>query len=159
MSNFGRTENYRHVVKVLQPITQVIPLEDIVATMHQLHPLPSNHVPPFIFDFQPNHTFVLDRTLFAQTLTIAPHLSLGGLSWMVYEHHSNCFILKDASLRFSKLFQIVVVVTHGDILRLVALMLGANKLLAMAKKTEGLHPIVVGEASFQLISCSIVLQL
>jgi hypothetical protein len=33
-------------------------------------------------------------------------------------------------------------------LRLVALMLGANKLLAMAKDTGGLCPIVIGEVFF-----------
>jgi hypothetical protein len=40
---------------------------------------------------------------------------------MVYEHFSRCFILEDLSPRF------------GDILKLVALMLGVNRLLAMAK--------------------------
>jgi len=77
---------------------------------------------------------------------------------VVYEHHSN-FILEDASLKFSKLFQIIDIVTCGDILRSVALMLGVNKLLAMAKNTEVLCPIIVDEVFFQLISHSIVLQL
>jgi hypothetical protein len=30
--------------------------------------------------------FVLDKILFTQTLTSTPHLSLGGLSKVVYEH-------------------------------------------------------------------------
>ncbi len=37
-------------------------------------------------------------------------------------------------------------------------MLGANKLLVMAKDISGLHLIVVSEVFFQLISRSIVLQ-
>jgi hypothetical protein len=37
--------------------------------------------------------------------------------------------------------------------------LGANKLLAMAKDISGLCPITIGEMFFQLISRSIVLQL
>jgi hypothetical protein len=53
---------------------------------------------------------------------------------MVYEHFSGCFILGDPSLRFSKLFQAIVVVARGDIFRLLALALGINRLLAMAKK-------------------------
>jgi hypothetical protein len=61
---------------------------------------------------------------------------------MVYEHISRCFIPKDPSSRFSKLFQNVVVAC-GDIFRLVAF--GANRLLAMAKDIGGLSPIVVGE--------------
>jgi hypothetical protein len=90
-------------------MTPTIPSKDIITTLHQLHSLPSKHVPPFIFYFQLEHTFVLDRTLFVQTLTIAPHLSLGGSSGMVYEHFSRCFILEDPFSRFSKLFQVVIV--------------------------------------------------
>jgi hypothetical protein len=41
----------------------------------------------------------------------------------------------------------------------VALMIGVNKLLAMAKDIGGLHPIAIGKMFFQLISCSIVVQL
>jgi hypothetical protein len=56
------------------------------------------------FDYQLEHIFVLDRILFAQSLTTTPHLSSGGLSEMVYEHLLGCFILKDPSSRFSKFF-------------------------------------------------------
>jgi len=52
---------------------------------------------------------------------------------MVYEHLSRCFIPKDPFLGFSKLFQTIVVVAHGDIRRSMTLLLGANKLLAMTK--------------------------
>ncbi len=43
---------------------------------------------------------------------------------MVYEHFLSCFILKDPSLGFSKLFQVVVVVVvviHGHIFKSMAL--------------------------------------
>jgi len=42
----------------------------------------------------------------------------------------------------------LVVVVHGDILKSMALMLGANKLLAMAKDIGGLRPIAMGEVFF-----------
>ncbi len=83
---------------------------------------------------------------------------LSGLSRMVYEYFSRCFIPGNLSLRFSKLFQAIVVVCKV-IFRLVALMIGVNKLLAMAKDIGGLHPIAIGKMFFQLISCSIVVQL
>jgi len=54
-----------------------------------------NLVLPSIFDYHPKYTFVLNRTLFAQALATVPHLSSGGLSGMVYEHLSGCFILED----------------------------------------------------------------
>jgi len=96
--------------------------------------------------------------LFTQALTIAPHLFSGGLFRMVYEHFLGCFILEDPSSEFSKLFQ-VVIIAHGDIPRLVALVLGVTKLLAIAKDTGSFRPIAIGEMFFQLISHSIVLQL
>jgi hypothetical protein len=33
----------------------------------------------FFYNYKPEHVFILDKTLFAQALAIAPHLSLGGL--------------------------------------------------------------------------------
>jgi hypothetical protein len=83
-------------------MTITIPLEDTIVAMRQLHPPPSNLVPLPIFDYKPEHTFVLDRILFAQTLAIAPHLSR--LYGMVYEHLLGCLILEDPSSRFSELF-------------------------------------------------------
>jgi hypothetical protein len=54
---------------------------------------------------------------------------------MIYEHFSRCFIPKDSSLGFLKLFQVVDIVLMS-----IALMLGASILL-----TEGFYPIVVGK--------------
>jgi hypothetical protein len=99
----------------------------------------------------------MGRILFAQALAIAPHFSLGGLLKMIYEHFLGCFIPEDPSSRFSKLFQTATIVAHGDILRLMALMLGANRLLAMAKDIGGLCLITVSEVFLRLISRSIVL--
>jgi hypothetical protein len=105
------------------------------------------------------HTFVLDKTLFAQTLTIVPHLSSSGIFGMIYEHLLGCSILKDPFFGFLELFQVIVIVARGDIPRSVASMLGVNRLLAMSKNTKGLCPITIGEMFLQLINRSIVLQL
>jgi hypothetical protein len=78
---------------------------------------------------------------------------------MVYEHFSRCFIPKDPSLGFVELLQVATVIARGDIPKLVALMLGVRKLLAMTKDTKIFHPIVVSKVFFQLISHSVVLQL
>jgi hypothetical protein len=97
--------------------------------------------------------------LFTQSLAIAPHLFLSGLSKMVYEHLLGCFIPEDPSSRFLKLFQGVTVVAYVDIPRSVALVLRASKLLAMAKHIGSFHPIIVGEMFLRFISHSIVLHL
>ncbi len=65
-----------------------------------MHPFPLDHVPPFIFDYQVEHIFVIE-ILFAHALTTTPHLSSSGLSSMVYEHISGCFIFKDPYSGFS----------------------------------------------------------
>ncbi len=54
-----------------------------------------------------------------------------------------CFILEDPFSRFSKIFLVVAIVIHGDIHRLVALVLGVNRLFAMAKDMGGLRPIAI----------------
>jgi len=76
---------------------------------------------------------------------------------MVYEHFLGCFIPEDPSSGFSKLIQVATIVAHGDIPRSVALVMGVNKLLAMAKDFCGFRPIAISEVFFLLIKCSIVL--
>jgi hypothetical protein len=78
-------------------------------------------------------------------------MGLGGFFRIIYEHLSGCFIPKNPSLRFSKLFQVTIVNTCGDIPRLVALVLGVSKLLAMAKDIGGLRPITMGRCFFDLL--------
>jgi hypothetical protein len=84
-------------------------------------------------------------------------LSSGGLSKIVYEHFLGCFILEDPSSKFLELILVITTIARGGIFRLVALMLGAGKLLVMAKDVKGLRPIAASKVFLQLISCSIVL--
>jgi hypothetical protein len=105
------------------------------------------------------HTFFINKSLFAQALTIVPYLFSGGFSRMIYEHFSRCFIPKDPSLRFSELFQTFATIIREDISRSMALMLGVNRLLVMAKDIGGLCPVVVNKVFFLLIIRSIVLKL
>jgi hypothetical protein len=64
---------------------------------------------------------------------------------MVYEHLSIYFIPQDPSSNFLKLLEAINAIARGDILRSMALMLGANKLLTVAKDIEGLCFVVVGK--------------
>jgi len=48
-------------------------------------------------------------------------------------HFLGCFILKDPSSRFLELFQVVVVIACVDILKLVMLVVGASRMLALVK--------------------------
>jgi hypothetical protein len=137
----------------------IILSKDIFATLRQLHPLPSTLDFPLIFYYQFEHTFVLNMTLFTWALVTTPHSFSGGLSRMVYKHLLGCFISKGPSLGFLELFQAVIIVTHGDIHRSMALVLGANKLLATAKDIRSYRLIIVGKTFFQLINRSIVLEL
>jgi hypothetical protein len=66
---------------------------------------------------------------------------------------------KGQIFKVSELFQVVVAVTHGDILRSVALVFGVSRLLAMVKDIGGFRPIVVSKVFLRIIIHSIVLQL
>jgi hypothetical protein len=59
---------------------------------------------------------------------------------MVYEHLLGCLILKDTSSRFSKLFQVAVIVC-GNIPRLVALMLRASIFPSLTNDTHIVGPL------------------
>jgi len=74
------------ITRTFQPMMLAISSNNIITALRQLHPPLSNLVPPPIFDYQPKHILVLDRTLFAQALATVPHLFSNGLSKMVYEH-------------------------------------------------------------------------
>jgi hypothetical protein len=82
----GGAGEYNSATKVHQSHVVNYYLKDIIATLRQLHPLPLEHVPPFIFNYQQEHTFIMDKILFTHALTIAPHLSSSGFSRMVNEH-------------------------------------------------------------------------
>jgi hypothetical protein len=138
-------------------MTPTISLEDTVVALHQLHLLPLDLVLPPISNYQPKHIFSINKTLFTQALPDVPHLSLSGLFRMVYEHLLGCFIPKDPSSGFLELFQVAVVVVHGDMLKVMALMLGANILLVVVKDFGGIRLIIVNEMFLRLISRSIVL--
>ncbi len=122
--------------------------KNIVVALHQVQPPPSDLVLPPIFYYQPKNIFVLNRTMFAKALATAPHLFSNGLFGMINEHLSGCFTPKDPSVSFSKLLQVVTTIVCRDIFRSMALMLGVNKLLVMAKNIGGLCPIAMGEVFF-----------
>jgi hypothetical protein len=86
-----RAGKFSYTARTLQPMKLIIPSKDTLV-LHQLHLLPSDHVPPLVFYYKPKHTFVLDKTLFTHVLAIAPHLFLNGLFEMIYEHLLGCFI-------------------------------------------------------------------
>jgi hypothetical protein len=110
----GRASEYNCVARAFQSMTPTILLKNIVVVLCQLHHPPSYLFPPPIFDHQLEHTFVLDRTLFAQALAITPRLSSGGLFGMVYEHLLGCFIPKDPSSRFRNYFMCCCCYSWGN---------------------------------------------
>jgi len=65
-------------------MTSAIPSKDTVVALGQLHPLALHLILLPIFNYKHEHTYVLDMIVFAQALTIVPHLSLDGLFGMVY---------------------------------------------------------------------------
>ncbi len=48
----GIVKKYNRVVKVVQPMMVAILSKDTIVTLHQLHPLPLDHVFPLTFNYQ-----------------------------------------------------------------------------------------------------------
>jgi hypothetical protein len=58
------------LLELFNPWCQLFFLEDIVATLRQLHPLLLDLVSPPIFGYQIEHIFVLDKTMFVGALSL-----------------------------------------------------------------------------------------
>ncbi len=78
----GKFGEYSHATRTFQPMKPTIFSKDTVVALHQLHPPLFDLVPSPIFYYKLEHTFVLDRILFAQALATAPHFfQMGFLRW------------------------------------------------------------------------------
>jgi hypothetical protein len=47
----GKAGKYNYVIRILQFMMRTITSENTIVALSQLHPLPSYHVPPLIFDY------------------------------------------------------------------------------------------------------------
>ncbi len=99
-----KTSEYSYVVKAPRPWCQLFFWRTLLLPCVSYNPLPLDLVLPPSLGYQLEHTFVLDKTMFAQAIATTPHLSLGGFFGMVYEHFSRYFIPEDPSLGFLELF-------------------------------------------------------
>ncbi len=101
----GRVDEYNPIAKALQPMTLIIPSKNIIATLHQLHPPPSNLVPPPYFDYQPQHIFVLDGILFAQSLN---HCSPFIFQWALWDGRLTSLGMLRTKIFILKVFKIIL---------------------------------------------------
>lgn len=83
---------------------------------------------------------------------------IGGPSCMVFEHLRDSFDPKDSIGDFSQLFMVCSYVTTRHIVRNIVKALGATRLLALTKLSNGIHLIEVGEVFYWLVSMTLCLQ-
>ncbi len=67
---------------------------------------------------------------------------------MVFKHLRDIFDPKDSTNKFSQLFLVCIYVTIRHILKSIAKALGANRLLILAKPSNGIRPIAIGEVLY-----------
>ncbi len=89
-----------------------------------------------------NLDFFLD--MFMSTFIHSTHLSHGGPSSMVSEHHRNIFDLEDLANIFSQVFLVCTYVATRLILNSITMAFNASRLLILAKPSNGIQPIAVG---------------
>lgn len=110
-------------------------------------------------DHQLVEFLILNRDLFARVFSKAHRFSSRSIFGMIYEHLRDCFSPEDPSSRFFELYRVVEHVAQGRIPVRIARALGASRLLAIAKDTDEIRPIAIGEVFLHLISRTLVLQL
>jgi hypothetical protein len=86
------------------------------------------------------------------------HLLVSGPSGMVFNHLQDYFDLKDLAHGFIQLQQLCSHVATCRIRGFVAQVLGVSRLLALVKPSSGIHPIVVEELFYWLVSRALCLQ-
>ncbi len=85
------------------------------------------------------------------------HLSTYGPSSTVFKHLQDYFHLKDSTNGFIQLHQLCSHVAINYISRFVVPILGANRLLALAKFFGGIHLIAVGKTLYWLMNKALCL--
>jgi hypothetical protein len=86
--------------------------------------------------------------MFRLTFIHSTHLSARGPSSMVFEHLRDIFDPEDSTNKFSQLFLMCIYVTIGHIFKSIAKALGVNRLLILAKPSNGIRQIAIGEVLY-----------
>lgn len=88
-----------------------------------------------------------------------PHLSTREHSSIVFEHLWDVFNLKEFANNFIHLHQLNSHVAMDHFLGSIVHILGATKLLTLAKPSGGIKPIAMGKVFYQLVNGALCLQL
>jgi hypothetical protein len=75
--------------------------------------------------------------------------------WWAFKHLWDLFDPKDFATDFFQLFLVYFYVVVKCILKNIAKALGAKRLLALAKLSSGIRPIIVGEILYQLMNMTL----
>jgi len=92
--------------------------------------------------------WIFFKNTFRSTFIHSTHLSTSGRSNMVFEHLQDLFDPKDLINNFSYLFMIWFYVVVRCILVSIVKALDATNMLALAKPSHGIWPIVVGKVLY-----------
>ncbi len=80
------------------------------------------------------------------------HLSISGPFGILFEHLQNTFDPKDSMTSFIQFHQLCSHAAVNHIFGFVVRILRVNQLLTLAKPSNGIHIIVVGEALYRLMN-------
>jgi hypothetical protein len=128
---------------------------DTTLTLIALHPESNGYFLLLFGDYKPNKDLKLSSNSFKLTFQRMLHLSIGGLSRIVFEHLRDCFHPEDLASGFIKLFQLCFHIAQGRIPPQIAHVFGVAHLLTMTKPLGGVCPIAMGETLYQFTSCAL----
>ncbi len=131
---------------------------DTTSVLITLHLKSNGYFPFFLKNYELDQDLKLSFNSFKLTFQCMPHLLTSGLFGMVFEHLQNHFHLENSMNGFPQFFQLCFHITQGHIPPQIAHVLGTTHLLTMTKLSGGVHPIVMGEALYRLISHNLCFQ-
>jgi hypothetical protein len=149
---FDYAGEYFWAVRVLAPFFFACMSFDTTSIFITLHPESNGYYSFFFKDYEPNHDIELFFNSFKLAFQHMPHLSTSGLCGVFFEHLWKCFHVEDLTNGFPQSFQLCFHIAHGHIPPQIACVLGVACFLTMTKHSSEVHPIIVGETLYQLIS-------
>jgi hypothetical protein len=96
--------------------------------------------------------------MFKSALIHVVHLSANGLLGMLFKRFQDSLVPKDSTNGFSQLFFVYFYVIARNIPKSITKALGVAKLLALAKPSSGIQPIIINKVLCWLVNMTLCFQ-
>jgi hypothetical protein len=150
----GRAGELGRAARALESSRPAPVTEETIQTPRELHPAAPSPIPVWVATFKLVDTCLLSLEILYAALTLAPSLSAGGPSGLVYKYYR--VILGDAPGAFAVFHSICWLIARRLVPPRARAALSSSRLLVMAKPVaggpDGIRPLAVGEVLHMLVA-------